>query len=410
MSAKTRLNPLINRFGLATGAFAIAVSAPAMALDIQIYGGVDIGLSYVNVSRGPINGDAGAKGSQLAMDSSELDDSMFGIKGADDLGSGWKAMFNLAAEITAPSGEMTYDEYFGIESTLGVSNNRYGSLQFGRQQTISTDFFTSIDPLGLSFGQANMGTSFTAINTQIYNDMVQYTSPTWSGLQFGIGYSFNTGDYALYADSGSLEQTGSNNGFGTMEKMRALSAAIQYKTGPLLAVASYDTAYASSVISDSSDPGRTVPNANASDPQAWYFGLAYTVGDVVLSGAWGRGINGALSGSGPGGDVGGSPLPSLTGKANILFSQGFNHNSYLLGFSWAVNDRTQLMASWQMLKPDGDLAQISYTGTQQILGAAVTYNFSARTTAYIWASYGDNFQMLQGAKTSVIGTGIQTLF
>jgi predicted porin len=53
---------------------------------------------------------------------------------------------------------------------------------------------------------------------------------------------------------------------------------------------------------------------------------------------------------------------------------------------------------------------VAQAASQQIVGAAMTYNLSKRTTAYVWASYGDNFEMVSGAKTSVIGSGIQTLF
>jgi predicted porin len=382
----------------------------ANAWEVRLYGGVDIGISYVNVSRGELNDNPATSGSQLGLNSSELDDSMFGITGQEDLGNGWRVMFDLAALIDAPTGEMGYDEFFGIESSLGMSHTQWGSLVLGRQQTISTDFFTNIDPLSLSFGQANMGTSFTAINTQYYNNLVQYTSPSFSGLQFGVGYSFDTGDTAVYADSDQLDPVPSNNGFGTMDKMRALTLAVQYEKGPLLAVASYDTAYASSVIPSGDSAGQTVPNTDVANPQAWYLGLAYTLGDVVVSGAWGRGVNGALSGSGPGGGISDSPLPPMTGDGDMLFSRGFNHDAYLLGFAWNIDDRTEFMASWQMLKPTGPLAQLNDSGTQQIVGAALTYSLSSRTTVYVWGSYGNNFQMLKNAKTSVISTGIQTMF
>lgn len=399
----------IFQFLAATSAALLSFSV--LAWNVQLYGGADIGISYVNVSRGPVSGvDTGASGSQLAMDSSVLDDSFFGIKGKEDLGSGWTATFNLASQININDGEIAQPYYFGIESTLGISNRAYGTLKLGRQQTISTDFWGNIDPMQLSFGQANMGTSFTAINTQYYNNLVQYTTPTWKGLQAGIGYSFNTGDTGVYADSGNLSPVSSSNGFGTMNQMRALSAAVQYQHGPLLAVASYDTAFGSSTIPDPNDSSLQVPNNNLANPQAWYLGVAYTINKVVLSGAWGRGINGALSGSGPGSGVGGSPLVSLTGTGNILFSRGFNHNSYLLGASWSIDDRTQLMASWQMLQPTDELATLPQVASQQIVGAALTYDLSPRTTVYVWASYADNFQMFRTAKTSVVGTGFQTLF
>lgn len=375
----------------------------ALAANVELYGGVDIGVSYIHTSSN------GQSSNRLGMDSNVLDDTMIGFRGSDNLSPDWSVNFDLASEFDLNNGELSYNSFFGIESTIGLTRHGWGGIQLGRQQTISTDFFTNIDPMGLSFGQANMGTSFTAINTQIYDNLVQFTSAKWSGLQVGVGYSFDTGDTAIYTDSGNVDPAPSNNGFANGDKMRALTAAIQYEAGPVLLAASYDRAYASSRIPAASGTG-TIANPQTSSPQAWYFGAAVTVDHVVLSAAWGRGINGALSGSGPGNDIGGSPLASVTGDGDILFDPGFNHDSYLIGLSWAINDRTQFMTSWQMMKPKGQLTNTPGVASQQIVGAALTYNLSPRTTAYVWGSYGNNFQMVSGAKTSVIGTGFQTLF
>lgn len=401
--AKTNL--LTRRFFYpAFGACVSLLASNTLAMEVTLYGAADIGASYVHTSQN------GQSANQLGMDSSVLDDSMIGFKGEESLGDQWSVTFNLASQINIYDGTLSYNEFFGIESTLGVTRHGWGSLKLGRQQTASTNFFTAIDPLGLSFGQSNMGTSFTAINTQIYNNLVQFASSSFAGFQVSAGYSFDTGETALYADSGVDEPVPSNNGFATNDKMRALSVALQYESGPVLLAASYDKAYPSDTIATGSSASSRLANSQTASPQAWYFGLAYTVGKVTFSGAWGRGINGAFSGSGPGNDLDDSPLTSITGDADMLFSQGFNQNSYLLGFSWAVDDRTQLMASWQMLKPTGQLANTPGVSTQQIVGAALTYNLSPRTTAYVWASYGENFEMAPGAKASVIGTGLQTLF
>ena len=382
------------------------ISTQTLAAEIRLYGGADVGVSYVHTSTN------NQSASRLGMDSGVLDDSMFGLRGTEDLSPDWSVGFDLASELEIQSGELAYNAFFGIESTLGLTRRGWGGLKLGRQQTVSTDFFTNIDPMGLSFGQSNMGTSFTAINTQIYNNLIQFTSATWSGLKVGLGYSFDTGDTAIYAGSsppGVDEPVPSNNGFENSNKMRALTAAVQYQAGPVLLAASYDRAYASNKIPASSGTG-TVSNPQSTSPQAWYLGAAITVDKVVVSAAWGRGINGALSGSGPGNDLSGSDLMSITGDGDILFDPGFNHDSYLFGLSWAINDRTQFMTSWQMMKPKGRLAGVAQAASQQIVGAAMTYNLSKRTTAYVWASYGNNFEMVSGAKTSVIGSGIQTLF
>jgi predicted porin len=229
-------------------------------------------------------------------------------------------------------------------------------------------------------------------------------------LQFGAGYSFDTGETALYAASETNQPIPSNIGFGTGNKMRALTAAVQYQSGPVIMVASYDKAIPSETITRVQTATATIANPESASPQAWYVGVGYTIDSVLLSAAWGRGINGAFSGSGPGNDLIGTPLASITGNANMLFSKGFDQNAYLLGLSWAIDSKTQLMTSLQMLKPTGQLALTPGVASQKIVSAAVTHSLSPRTTVYIWASYGNNFQLSTGATASVIGSGIQTMF
>lgn len=383
---------------------------PVAAWDVQIYGAVDVGVAYNHVSLGPQSRLPGYRGSQIVMDSNVLDDSFLGFRGRSALGDGWQVTFDLASQINLVNGELALPAFFGYESTLGVTQAQMGELKLGRQRSISTKFVGQIDPMQLSFGQADMGSSFAAVNTQYYNNLIQYTSPNWHGLQAGIGYSFNTGDVAVYTNSPNPSALNLRPAFGTMNQVRALSAAIQYKRGPWLAVASYDTVFGSDRVPSPTDPAMYVSNTNLSNPKAWYFGLNYTLGNWVLSGAWGRGIHGMLSGSGAGDGVSPTPLPTPTGGGDILFSNGFNQTSYLLGLTWNADSRTQVMASWQMLKPDGPLPGIAAQGSQQVLGAALIHNLSPRVSVYAYTSYATNFQMFKGANSFVVGSGIQTLF
>src|SRR3546814_8807028 len=63
-----------------------------------------------------------------------------------------------------------------------------------RQTNIASKYFGSIDPFGAGFGQANIGVGLSAANTQRYDNMVMYQTPSYSGFQFGVGYSFNADD------------------------------------------------------------------------------------------------------------------------------------------------------------------------------------------------------------------------
>lgn len=388
---------------------AISLS-PVKAWELGVYGAIDIGIAYNSISRQSIENQAAFQGSRIGLNSSVVDNSIFGFRGRSHLENGWLLSFNLASQINVPTGQLAQSAFFGYESTLGLSHHDYGSFKFGRQLTVSTVFFSSLDPMQYSFGQSDMGTSFGAINTQYFSNMVQYTTPNLHGLQAGIGYSFNTGDTAVYANGPQPDSVSQGNLYGTTNQLRGLSMAAQYKTGPLLALASYDTAFGSNVIAAGTNPIRYQQNQNLSNPQAWYFGLSYTIGKVVLAGAWGRSINGALSGSVPGDGSRSTPLFVLTGDANILFSSGFNFDSYMLGATWNITPVTQLMSSWQMMKPNNALPGVASSGPQQIISAAMLHNITPKTSIYAYASYGINFQMFRGATSTVIGSGIQTVF
>lgn len=383
---------------------------PANAWELDVYGAIDIGIAYNNISRNSTNELPAFGGSRIGLNSSVVDNSIFGFRGRSQLGNGWWTSFNLASQINVPTGQLAQSALFGYESTVGLSHPKYGSFKFGRQLTISTIFFSNLDPMQYSFGQSDMGTSFGAINTQYFSNMVQYTTPNWHGVQAGIGYSFNTGDTAVYANGPKPDAVSQGNLYSTTNQLRALSLAAQYKKGPLLALASYDTAFGSTAVTSGSNPVDYLPNRNLSNPQAWYVGLAYTAGKVVLAGAWGRSINGALSGSVPGDGSRSTPLFVLTGDANILFSRGFNFDSYMLGATWNITPDTQLMSSWQMMKPNSDLPGIVNSGPQQIISAAMLHYITPKTSIYAYASYGINFQMFRGATSTVIGSGIQTVF
>ncbi len=392
------------------GLICATTASVASTWELGVYGAVDVGLAYNNVSTGAYAGQAGFSGSRLGLNSSVVDNSIFGFRGRSHLGGGWWTSFNLASQINVPTGELAQSAFWGYESTLGLAHHQFGSIKFGRQLSISTLFFSSLDPMQYSFGQSDMGTSFGAINTQYFSNMIQYTTPSWYGLQAGAGYSFNTGDSAIYANSPNPDAVSQTSLFGTTNQMRALSMAVRYQKGPLLTVASYDTAMGSHTIASGSSPSGYQANSDLSRPQAWYVGVGYTVGKFVLAGAWGRSINGALSGSLPGDGARGTPLFILTGNANILFSRGFDFNSYMLGVTWNADAKTQIMSSWQMMKPDNHLPGITNSGPQQIVSAAMLHNLTQRTSVYLYASYGTNFQMFQGAKSTVIGSGVQTVF
>ena len=378
-----------------------------------LYGVVDTGVSYVHVSRDAGQGQPELSSSQLGMDSGVQSGSRWGLKGTDDLGDGWSASFVLEQGINSANGEAGQaSRVFGRQSTLGVGQQSFGLLYFGRQPTLSTNYLAAIDPFGESFGQANIGASFGSVNTVRYDNLIQYETPLWHGLQAGIGYSFNTGSSGLYR-SGSLSAfEAPSNYFGTDANMRAVTVAARYTRGALNVVGSFDRVFSAGLISSPTGASGTeiVNNPSGVTPTAWILGATYEVESVEVAVAYGRTYDGAFSGNGPGNGWS-SNLSTVTNGAGVLFDKGFDSQSAMIGLTIPMGGLSdELMVSWQLQQPQGRLVGNPTFATQSIVGVAYTHVLSNRLNLYFWGSYGNNFQMVSTAKSSVIGAGMRYVF
>ena len=110
--------------------------------------------------------------------------SRFGLRGAEDLGDGLRAIFTLEGGITPLNGKSGQSgRLFGRQATVGLADDSWGQLEFGRQANLASKYFSGpIDPFSGSFNLANMGTTFSATNTLRYDNLVLYQSPDWSGF------------------------------------------------------------------------------------------------------------------------------------------------------------------------------------------------------------------------------------
>ncbi len=388
----------------------LATSRVHAVSDLALYGVVDTGLSYVMVSRDAIAGQNSVAASDLDMDTGVQSGSRWGLKGTHTVASGWSASFVLEGGLNSANGQAGQGgRAFGRQSTLGVANEHFGQLLVGRQSTISTNYFSTIDPFGESFGQANMGASFGTVNTVRYDNLIQYETNPWHGLTFGAGYSFNTGLSARYGsplDSSLVPQT---NYFGTNANMRALTAGAQFTGDALNVAVAYDRVFPAELIPDGA--GGLGGNPVGVSPSAWIVGATYDFAVVEIAAAFGRTYNGAASGNGPGNGWMVSDLPTVTDGAGVLFDEGFDSQSAMIGFTVPMGGiGNELMVSWQMQQPVGRIAGEPLFATQNIVGVAYTHGLSPRVNLYFWGSYGNNFQMAKTAKSSVIGAGLRYLF
>ncbi len=198
-----------------TSAAAIAILAGTAGMaraddannGITFYGTIDMGIAYD--THGVPNSSIGSVSSysliqkqsnhaNFGVTENGLSQSKFGIKGAEDLGDGWTGLFKVEAGISPAGGAFTdglksltqnngytvvgasahptaYNGYntagadssqagqlFSRAAYVGISNDKFGTLTFGRQTTTEADLIGAYDPMGGSYAYALIGFSGTA--------------------------------------------------------------------------------------------------------------------------------------------------------------------------------------------------------------------------------------------------------
>src|SRR5690625_2561133 len=155
---------------------------------VTLYGVVDGGIGYQRVKAD------GGKATRTGLLSGVERGNRWGLRGSEDLGNGLRAIFQLESGLDLNTGKsLQCGRLFGRTALFGLAGDSWGQLTFGRQTTVSSQYIPSIgSPFGAGFMQANFGATFSAVNTARYDNMIQYQTPSFSGFQAGLGYSFNT--------------------------------------------------------------------------------------------------------------------------------------------------------------------------------------------------------------------------
>jgi predicted porin len=201
----------------------LAIGAHAQS-SVTLYGVVDDGLTYVsNVQKKSGSGRSG--GSQFAMTDDDQYTDRWGLKGAEDLGGGYQAIFTLESGYNVNSGQLEQGgTFFGRQAYMGIASP-YGTVTLGRQYDPIVDY---IQPFigSLEGGEYaiegndlnNFGDSFRV------NNAIKFSSISYDGLKFGGLYGF-----------GGVP--------GSFSRNSVFSVGGIYKNGPLGISAAYLKAY-----------------------------------------------------------------------------------------------------------------------------------------------------------------------
>jgi general bacterial porin, GBP family len=389
----------------AISATALLMSPQVMALDMVLYGIVDTGMSVGQTRESARTSSPAPKASTFGMTSGVLvGGSRWGVRGKEHLPGGWQTSFVLESGVNTTNGELDQGGLgFGRQATLSLERLDHIKLDLGLQMNLASRYFLGMDPFHGGTSQLALGTSLGNANVIRYANLLQLQLMPMQGMRVGMSYSFDAQLVATYqADNGELVLAGSNEtGFGSGQKLRVVSAGLHYAMGPLEIAAGFDKGIA---------PASTVTGLRYKGPTAWLAGARYDFKVVAFSLIIGQSFNGAFDGQLPGTAWPDSSINTTTPGSAIRFQDGYDSRSAFLGVTIPLGHQWSAVGSWQAMQPRGQLMAQPTSATQQVVSLALLNQISPRLTAYVYASGANNYAMVSGARSQVIGAGLALTF
>ncbi|SDE26571.1 porin [Paraburkholderia lycopersici] len=176
--------------------FVLAADAHAQS-SVSLYGIVEDGLIYTNNQKG---------GATLQATTGATNTSRFGLRGTEDLGGGYRAIFTLENGFDTSTGKLGQGGLlFGRTAMVGIASP-YGTITAGRQYEPVSEYVGLLSSAlqWAGWTGAHPGDIDNMQSTIRFNNSLAYTSPTWDGFSFK----------AMFAPGGVA---------GAFERQRALS-------------------------------------------------------------------------------------------------------------------------------------------------------------------------------------------
>lgn len=366
-----------------------AATAAQAETSVTLYGVLDGGVQYQKFKG------QDAAGASVSRDLTGMADGVnssnrWGLKGSEDLGNGLKAVFQLESGFNLGTGQSGQgSRLFGRQATVGLQSDAWGLIELGRQTNIASKYFAGVaSPFGKNFGQANIGSAFSAAGSHRLDNMIMYQTPKFAGFQFGLGYSFN-------ADGGQTP----DNVNGENPNTRSWTTGLRYGNGPIAAALTYDQA------KDADANGGV-------SMKAWALAASYDFEVVKLHLGGGQTRNGWFASN--------SSLNNASGlnfgnNANyrigtLAFNDGLKVNSYTVGLSAPIGSASTIMANWMMADPSNEGTRQWGNDKQNVYSIGYTYNLSKRTNFYALGSYANGVNFQDELKATQVVAGIRHRF
>lgn len=330
-----------------------ACAGPAFAQgNVTLYGLVDEGIDYTN----------NVGGSHVyELQSGYAQGSRWGMKGADDLGGGLKAVFQLENGFDVNNGKLGEGGLmFGRQAYVGLTDSTFGAVTFGRQYDSLVDYLAQTTANG-NWGGYLFSHPYDNDNTDNsfrVNNTVKYASPNLAGFQAGATYSFSND--AKFANN------------------RQYSVGAQYANGPLLVAMAYLQAN-----NPSSSAGGAINNGGdenfvADRLRVFGGGINYTAGPVTAGLVY---TNSNLTSPLSTTYISGSILPGA-GTLNALRFQNFEVNG-----KYQITPALFIGAQYVYTLERFDASSGTSKPRIHSVGMMADYNVSKRTDLYAQAAY-----------------------
>jgi predicted porin len=348
---------------------------------VTLYGIIDAGVAYTNNQRGAPN---------FQATSGKFNGSRWGLKGVEDLGGGYKAVFTLENGFRVNDGTAGQGgREFGRQAFVGVAKTGVGTLTFGRQYDPNADLLAAYAGPGFWSPSTHVGDNDNLNQTFRINNAVKFRSDPFAGFTVDALYAFSN-------------QAGPNSGAGTgFGNNRAWGVAANYVNGPLSIGGGY-------VLLDH-------PNA-ASNTGGAVGGASTTTGDDY-SGAFFNGVNGGVTRQQiavAGANYAFGTLATL-GFAWSHTQLDYNDGSSRKFNNYDVNGRYNLTPATKLIGvytfTDGRANSLPGTGGATLkprwhqFTLGVDYSLSKRTDLYLSGVY----QLASGDASTSVGGGYQKI-
>ena len=254
-----------------------AVAFSVQAAEVSMYGVIDTGLQFQDVSYDFGKYDAlvgDMDESNFKMSTGVNSGSRFGLKGSESLGNGLKLGFVLENGFNSDDGTLGQSSrLFGREAQVNLSG-AFGTVAAGRMGNLVSGNGTfglagNLSPFGTSWGDYSAAPNNIMTTFDRYDNTLTYKSPTLSGFTAYAQYSFGTDN---------KNDFGGTEGKSSVDRYAALGAT--YAAGPLNLVAIVDqTNYSDKRWSSKASINKT---ADIDDAVSFTMGGSYDLGVAKL--------------------------------------------------------------------------------------------------------------------------------